>query len=66
MIAYFSAVDAVIHHDVRPFWPFSPANPFLVGGSFYLVHYACALLGLVGSAGWLALAKRGARPGSAP
>jgi hypothetical protein len=54
-------LDAIIHPDVSPFWPFSSSNPFLIKGSFYLMHYACALLGLVGSMAWLALARYGPR-----
>jgi hypothetical protein len=49
-------LDAIIHPDVSPFWPFSASNPFLTDSSFYLMHYACALLGLVGSLAWLTLA----------
>lgn len=51
-------LDTVIHPDVSPFWPFSSSNPFLTDGGFYPMHYACALLGLVGAMAWLALAKR--------
>jgi membrane-bound metal-dependent hydrolase YbcI (DUF457 family) len=51
-------LDAIIHPDVSAFWPFSSSNPFLTNGSFYLMHYACTLLGLVGSMAWLALARR--------
>jgi len=50
-------LDAIIHPDVSPFWPFLSSNPFLTDGSFYPMHYACALLGLVGSLAWLALAR---------
>lgn len=50
-------LDAIIHPDVSPFWPFSSSNPFLTDGSFYLMHYASALLGLLGSMAWLALAR---------
>jgi membrane-bound metal-dependent hydrolase YbcI (DUF457 family) len=51
-------LDAVVHPHVSPFWPFSPSNPFFVEDSFYPMHYACALLGLVGVVAWLALARR--------
>jgi membrane-bound metal-dependent hydrolase YbcI (DUF457 family) len=51
-------LDAIVHPDVGPFWPFSPSNPFLVEGSFYPMHYACALLGLAGVMAWLALVRR--------
>jgi len=56
-------LDAVIHPDVCPFWPFSPSNPFLTDGSVYPVHYACALLGLAGATAWLLLARRNPRQG---
>jgi membrane-bound metal-dependent hydrolase YbcI (DUF457 family) len=51
-------LDAVIHPDVSPFWPLSSSNPLLTGGSFYPMHYATALLGLIGAMAWLALARR--------
>ncbi|MDR7522827.1 MAG: DUF4184 family protein [Armatimonadota bacterium] len=57
-------LDAVIHPDVSPFWPFSSSNPFLRDGSFYLMHYACTLVGLIGALAWLALAKHNTRGGS--
>jgi len=54
-------LDAIVHPDVQPLWPFSSSNPFLTDDSFYLMHYACALLGLVGSVAWLALARHNPR-----
>jgi membrane-bound metal-dependent hydrolase YbcI (DUF457 family) len=54
-------LDAIIHSDVSPFWPFSSSNPFLTDGRFYLMHYACGLLGLVGAAAWLIFARRSPR-----
>lgn len=51
-------MDAVIHPDVQPFWPWSGWNPLLSRGSFNLVHYACGVLGIVGSLAWLLLARR--------
>lgn len=51
-------LDAIVHPDVSPFWPFSSSNPFLIDGSFFLMHYACAFLGIVGAMAWLALARR--------
>ncbi len=50
-------LDAVIHPDVMPFWPSSTSNPLLTDGSFYPMHYGCALLGLVGDVAWLVLAR---------
>lgn len=51
-------LDAVIHPDVQPFWPWSAWNPFPTGGSFNVMHYACGGLGILGSFAWLALARR--------
>jgi hypothetical protein len=42
-------LDSIVHDDVRPFWPFTEANPFYgVVGSFTL-HAACVILGLFGA-----------------
>lgn len=51
-------LDAVIHADVQPLWPWSSRNPLFVPGSFDPVHYACGALGALGLAWWLALARR--------
>lgn len=59
-------LDAVIHPDVGPFLPFSSSNPFLTDGSFYVMHYTCALVGIAGSMAWLALARRNPRGISRP
>jgi hypothetical protein len=48
-------LDAVVHSDVRPFAPWSAANPFLVRGSFVWMHLGCALAGAVGLLAWHAL-----------
>ncbi len=56
-------LDAVIHADVQPFWPFTARNPFLREGSFYPMHMVTALVGLLGGAAWLALARRTPREG---
>jgi hypothetical protein len=42
-------LDSIMHRDVAPFMPFSPANPFyrLVGE--VALHASCILLGLLGA-----------------
>ena len=41
-------LDALMHPDVRPLWPFSPANPLLGAVSVGSLHLACLVLGAVG------------------
>ena len=41
-------LDALMHPDVRPFWPFSSANPLLGAVSVGSLHLACLVLGVVG------------------
>lgn len=60
------ALDAVIHPDVQPFWPWSGWNPLLAGDTFSLMHYACGGLGIVGSFWWLSLARRHPRESHLP
>lgn len=49
-IGTFSHVgfDALMHADMRPFWPFSQANPLLHSVSLDTLHLACLTLGIVG------------------
>ena len=43
-------LDAVMHPDLRPFWPVSTANPFLDTIGFAALHLGCVASGLVGAA----------------
>ena len=42
-------LDAVMHPDLRPFWPVSAANPFLDATSLVALHLACVVSGLLGA-----------------
>jgi membrane-bound metal-dependent hydrolase YbcI (DUF457 family) len=41
-------LDSLMHADVRPFAPFSDANPLLGAVSFTALHLFCLLAGIVG------------------
>lgn len=41
-------LDAVMHADVRPFLPFTEANPLLVPEWTLHLHFACILAGMFG------------------
>jgi membrane-bound metal-dependent hydrolase YbcI (DUF457 family) len=43
-------LDSVMHHDMRPFWPISTANPFLRVVDVGELHLACIGAGVVGAA----------------
>jgi len=58
-------LDGIMHPDVRPFMPFSDANPFLGWMGVGALHAACALAGLLGLVGLLLGRVRAARHGSA-
>jgi hypothetical protein len=51
-------LDAVIHADQAPLWPWVDGNPWLVPGAFVPMHLACAVAGLAGLVLWPALAAR--------
>ena len=44
--------DALMHSDMRPFWPLSDANPLLDAIPLSALHWACAACGFVGAAWW--------------
>jgi hypothetical protein len=46
-------LDSLMHDDLRPFAPFSDANPLLHGVSHDGVYQLCFLLGVVGCMAWL-------------
>ena len=41
-------LDGIMHPDLRPFWPFSTANPFLELVSLGALHLFCVACGVVG------------------
>jgi membrane-bound metal-dependent hydrolase YbcI (DUF457 family) len=41
-------LDGIMHSDVRPFWPFSAANPFLGAMGLGALHLLCFAAGVVG------------------
>jgi membrane-bound metal-dependent hydrolase YbcI (DUF457 family) len=42
-------LDAVMHPDLRPFWPLSRANPFLDAIGLVALHLGCVVSGLMGA-----------------
>ena len=44
-----SLLDALMHSDVQPFWPFSTNNPFLGLIGTASLHYGCLLAGAIGA-----------------
>ena len=51
-------LDALMHADMRPFWPMSDANPLLGAISLDMLHLSCAASGFVGAALWWFLRRR--------
>ena len=47
-------LDALMHPDMRPFWPLRDANPLLGAVSMAALHLGCLLAGVAGAAflGW--------------
>jgi hypothetical protein len=56
-------LDAIMHPDMRPFRPFSAANPFFGLVSIRALYLFCILTGLVGGMILLALERRPRRFG---
>lgn len=48
--ASHSLLDAIMHADVQPFWPFTLANPLLGAVDFAELHLLCAATGACGIA----------------
>lgn len=40
-------LDAVVHEDVRPFWPFIKENPLYINNSLEVVTYLCLCVILI-------------------
>jgi hypothetical protein len=51
-------LDALMHADMRPFWPLSDANPLLDAISLDMLHLGCAASGFVGAGRWWFLRRR--------
>ena len=47
------ALDAIMHADLHPFWPWSDARPLLRLLSLSALHRACIVAGVAGAAVWL-------------
>ena len=56
-------LDGIMHADMRPFAPWSDANPFLYAVSLSTLHWTCIALGIAGVMLWLK--TRLSRPRSA-
>lgn len=52
------AIDGLMHGDMEPFAPFSPANPWLHAVSIETLQWACVAAGVAGLAGMLVLRWR--------
>jgi membrane-bound metal-dependent hydrolase YbcI (DUF457 family) len=46
-------LDSLIHHDIQPLLPFSPANPFADLVTHDAVYQLCAIAGVAGAAAWV-------------
>jgi hypothetical protein len=42
------ALDSIMYSDLRPFWPFSPANPFFEALDLETLHARCLATGAAG------------------
>jgi membrane-bound metal-dependent hydrolase YbcI (DUF457 family) len=58
-------LDSMMHPDMRPFAPFSDANPLLTAVSLHALHGFCLVAGVVGLAIIFARRLRSARPSRA-
>ena len=53
-------LDALMHPDVRPFWPFASGNPLLGAVPLGALHLSCLVLGVIGGlVAWARHARRG-------
>jgi membrane-bound metal-dependent hydrolase YbcI (DUF457 family) len=55
-----SLLDAIMHADVQPFWPFALSNPLLGALDLVPLHLFCVVTGVCGVAGliWKGLRRR--------
>ena len=52
-------LDSLMHHDIQPFMPFSPANPLEGLVSHDGVYQLCAIAGAIGAVAWVAIQRYG-------
>ena len=55
---FHSVLDGIMHADIRPFRPFSQANPLYGLVSVEILYLFCIITGIVGAALLLALQRR--------
>jgi len=55
---FHSVLDGIMHQDIRPFRPFTDANPLYDLGSVRALYLFCTITGLVGAALLLARQRR--------
>jgi hypothetical protein len=57
LIGTFSHIllDSLMHYDIRPFSPFSDANPLLELMTHDGVYQLCAIVGVLGAIAWLGM-----------
>ena len=48
-------LDSLMHHDIKPFAPFTQANPLMGLVTHDGVYELCALAGMLGVLTWLAM-----------
>jgi len=51
-------LDGVMHADMRPFAPWSDANPFLHRVSLGVLHWGCVIAAVLGGLLWLSVLRR--------
>jgi membrane-bound metal-dependent hydrolase YbcI (DUF457 family) len=56
-------LDAVMHPDLRPFWPASLANPFLDAIGVGALHLSCVASGVIGAGALIFRWRSCERPG---
>jgi hypothetical protein len=58
---FHSVLDGIMHQDIRPFRPFTDANPLYEVVSIQVLYLFCTITGLVGAALLLAWERRARR-----
>jgi hypothetical protein len=58
---FHSVLDGIMHQDIRPFRPFTDANPLYELVSLQVLYLFCVITGLVGAALLLAWERRARR-----
>ncbi|MDQ5945596.1 MAG: hypothetical protein QG619_1018, partial [Pseudomonadota bacterium] len=55
------ALDALMHPDVRPLWPFVPDNPWRGAVPLDILHWSCLVAGVAALFVWIVRRIRGER-----